>query len=409
MKHAGNPFGDPGNTRRAKIVSPLPEGWRISDFTTGGVRLEFARFASETRNTLFLHRGEGKAYTYKLFLEYAHALCRTGGRLGFVVPSGIYSDNGTGALRRLFIEHCRWEWLFGIENREGIFPIHRSYKFNPVIIEKGEATEAIRTVFMRRNLEDWERAEELTTLYTRQQIEQFSPRSRAVLEIQSKRDLEIQSKRDLEILEKVYSNSVLVGDDGPHGWGIRYRQGDFNMTSDSHLFPPRPQWEAKGYRPDEYSRWLLGDWRPIEELWEELGVDPSRPEPVEVELEDWLFDTTADPERREAEARFVHGHWLKPGDVARTEWRVRCASPAYDGLPVARGDDSAGSVAVKGRRCLDSRGRHSRHRIAPVSRNHDPTLRAECARLAERNRASGEVGLQRDRQSPLEPAISHGQ
>ena len=61
------------------------------------------------------------------------------------------------------------------------------------------------------------------------------------------------------------------------------------MTGDSRLFPPRPQWEAKGYRPDEYSRWLLGDWRPIEDLWAELGVDPSRPQPPEIELEDWLF------------------------------------------------------------------------------------------------------------------------
>jgi hypothetical protein len=37
-----------------------------------------------------------------------------------------------------------------------------------------------------------------------------------------------------------------------------------------------------------------------------------------VELEDWLFDTSAGPDRRTAEARFVHGHLLKPGDVART-------------------------------------------------------------------------------------------
>ena len=277
----------------------------------------------------FLHRGEGKAYTYKLFLEQAHALCRIGGRLGFVVPSSLYSDKGTRALRDLFLQRCRWEWLFGIENRDKIFPIDSRVKFNPVIIEKGEATEAIRTVFMRRNLDDWERAEDLATLYTREQVEQFSPRSRAILEI--------QSKRDLEILEKIYTNAALLGEEGPNGWHIRYSQGDFNMTSDSHLFPPRPQWEAKGYRPDEYSRWLLGDWRPIEELWEALGIDPSRPEPVEVELEEWLFDSTAGPERREAEARFVHGHWLKPGDVARTEWRGRCARSPYDGLPVARG------------------------------------------------------------------------
>ena len=85
------------------------------------------------------------------------------------------------------------------------------------------------------------------------------------------------------------------------------------MTNDSHLFPPRPEWEAKGYRPDEYSRWLLGDWRPMEELWEMLGVDPTKPEPAEIELEDWLFDAAAGPERREAEAQVVHGHWLKPG------------------------------------------------------------------------------------------------
>ena len=108
------------------------------------------------------------------------------------------------------------------------------------------------------------------------------------------------------------------------------------MTNDSRLFPPRPRWEAKGYRPDEYSRWLLGDWRPIEELWAELGVDPSRPEPAEIELEDWLFDTTAGPDRREAEAQFVHGHLLKPGDVARTDWRLRCAQPPYDRLPIPR-------------------------------------------------------------------------
>ena len=335
VSHTASPFGDPDENTKSQDRFAIVRGYENHELHARWrqVRERSAGFADPAH--AFHRQGSADLNLYKLFLEAAHALLRPGGRLGFVVPSGLYSDHGTGALRELFLERCRWEWLFGIENRDKVFPIHRSYKFNPVIVEKGGATEAIRTAFMRRSLEDWERAEDLATSYTRTQVERFSPKSRAILEI--------QSKRDLEILEKIYANAVLLGDGGPDGWGIRYAT-EFHMTNDSHLFPPRPQWEAKGYRPDEYSRWLLGDWRPIADLWGDLEVDPARPEPVEVELEEWLFDTTADPERRTAEARFVHGHLLKPGDIARTDWRLRCAQPPYDRLPVPRAAIPAGVI-----------------------------------------------------------------
>ncbi|MXW18911.1 MAG: hypothetical protein F4Z83_15370, partial [Gemmatimonadetes bacterium] len=330
---ARNPFGDPEKTSKSQDRMYFGKGNMRLHRRWRDARRRSSGFADPRHP--FRHQGSADLNLYKLFLESAHALARKGGRVGFLVPSGLYSDNGTGALRTLFLRRCRWEWLFGIENGAKIFPIHRSYKFNPVIVEKGGSTEAIRTAFMRRSLDDWERAEDIATPYTRAQVEQFSPKSRAILEI--------QSRRDLEILEKIYANSVLLGDDGPDGWGIKYAT-EFHMTNDSKLFPPRPKWEEKGYRPDEYSRWLKGDWRPIEELWAELGVDSDRPEPAEVELEDWLFDGSAGPERREAEARFVHGHLLKPGDVARTDWAVRCAQPPYDRLPVPRVEVPAGII-----------------------------------------------------------------
>ena len=335
MGHAASPFGDPEENDKGQDRFAVARGNRNVELHDRWRRARARSTGYGDSAHPFRHQGSADLNLYKLFLEAAHALLRPGGRLGFVVPSGLYSDNGTGGLRRLFIDRCRWEWLFGIENRDGIFPIHRSYKFNPVIVAKGGATKAIRTAFMRRKLDDWESAENFATAYTREQVERFSPRSRAILEI--------QSGRDLEILEKIYTNAVLLGDDGPDGWGIRYAT-EFHMTNDSRLFPPRPQWEAKGYRPDEYSRWLLGDWRPIEELWEELGVDPIRPEPADIELEEWLFDATAGPERREAEARFVRGHLLRPGDVARTDWRLRCAQPPYDGLPVPRASIPSGVI-----------------------------------------------------------------
>ncbi|MFH2076655.1 MAG: hypothetical protein ABIJ57_15140 [Pseudomonadota bacterium] len=275
MGYAASPFGDPSENEASQDRFAIARGrdnelfharWREA-------RVKSRGFADPAHP--FRHQGSADINLYKAFLEQTHALLRPDGRLGFIVPSGLYSDHGTGGLRRLFLDHCRWEWLFGFENRDGIFEIHRSYKFNPVIIQKGGATEAIRTAFMRRKLEDWERAEVLATPYTRAQVTRFSPRSLAILEI--------QSPRDLEILEKIYANSVLLGDDGPDGWGIRYAR-EFDMTNDSKLFPPRPKWEAEGYRPDEYSRWLKGDWRPIGGLWAKLGVDPAAPCPSRLKL-----------------------------------------------------------------------------------------------------------------------------
>ncbi len=328
MKLAGRPFGDPDTSdtsadrfalARRRPNAHLHERWREARRRTTGF--------SDPEHP-YVHRGKGKAYTYKLFLEAAHALLAGGGRLGFIVPAGLYSDQGTQPLRELFLDRCRWEWLFSFENRAKLFPIDSRFKFNPVIIEKGGETSAIRATFMRRDLIDWERADDIAVLYSREQVRQFSPTSRAILEI--------ESRRDLEILEKIYANSVLLGDEGPDGWGIRFAQGHFNMTSDSALFRPRPQREAMGYRPDEYSRWLLGNWRPIEGLWADLGIDPGRPQPAAIELEDWLPDSDASPERRQAERRFVHGHLLAPGDLQETNWHVRRAQAPYDRLPVPR-------------------------------------------------------------------------
>ncbi len=216
----------------------------------------------------FRFQGAAKLNTYKMFLEQAHALLRPAGRLGLIVPSGVYTDKGSSDLRRLFLEDSDWRWLFGFENRWKIFDIDSRFKFAPVIVAKGGRTDAVRAAFMRHDLADWEEAEWHAVPYRREQVERFSPRTLAILEV--------RTRRDLEVLEKIYANSVLLGDDGSDGWGIKYAQSDFHMTNDSKLFPPRPWWEAKGYRPDEYGRWVGPEEDVALPLWQGVMIGPLR-------------------------------------------------------------------------------------------------------------------------------------
>jgi len=193
----------------------------------------------------FRHQGSADLNTYKMFVEMGLAVLRHGGQLGLVVPSGLYTDKGTGDLRRLLLQSCRWRWLYGFENRDRIFDIHRSFKFCAAVAEKGGVTASIRAAFMRHDLEDW--ADTAGTLdYPAERVSAFSPKSFSIVEI--------RTEKDLEVLTKIYANSVLLGDESEAGWGIKYAT-EFHMTNDSKFFIGRDKAEASGFEPDEYGRW----------------------------------------------------------------------------------------------------------------------------------------------------------
>lgn len=248
---AANPFGDPERDPEGKACSlarkdnlELHRAWR---------QLRGSEQSHGDPNHPFRHQGSADLNSYKLFVELGHALLTAGGRLGMIVPSGLYTDKGTARLRELLLDSCRWEWLFGFENRDEIFGIHRSFKFAAIVVEKAGRTEEIRAAFMRRDLADWDAMHPRTLAYSRTHVAQLSPNSKAILEL--------SDHRDLAVLQKLYGNGVLLGDAGPGGWGIEYTT-EFHMTGDSKLFAPRQTWERKGYVPDEHGHWLAGGWQP---------------------------------------------------------------------------------------------------------------------------------------------------
>ena len=92
---------------------------------TAATRLtDFARGSG-----VYTAQGDGHVNLYQLFLERTLALLRHGGRLGMVLPSGLATDRGAAPLRRALMDRTHIDSLISLENRAGMFPVHRSLKF----------------------------------------------------------------------------------------------------------------------------------------------------------------------------------------------------------------------------------------------------------------------------------------
>ncbi len=236
VRHAAEPFGDARSAAQASLArgrrgAALHERWRAQ---------RARELATCDREHPFHHQGSADLNTYKMFVELGHALLRPGGQLGMIVPSGLYTDKGSAELRALLLRRCRWRWLYGFENRAGIFAIHRNFKFCIIIAQKHGRTDAITAAFMRCELDDWP-AKKAAMAYPAERVADFSPSSLGILEI--------QSARDLAVIGKLYEHGVMLGD-----CGIRYAT-EFHTTNDSASFVARDRAEAEGLRPDEYGRW----------------------------------------------------------------------------------------------------------------------------------------------------------
>jgi len=192
----------------------------------------------------FHHQGRGKLFTYRLFVERALQLLRPGGRFGLIVPASLWFDRDAEPLRRLLLDHCEWEWLFGFENRQKVFAIDSRYRFGVVIGTKGGRTNAVNVAFGRVDVADWTRDDPPHTRYGRDELRELSPRSGAFVEV--------DARRDLDVLRRMHGHArPLLGEDGVFTW----RQGDFNMTADRAMFVRREDAEANGHGRSDDAVW----------------------------------------------------------------------------------------------------------------------------------------------------------
>lgn len=168
----------------------------------------------------------GKIDTYKVFTERAFNLLCEGGLFSIVLPSGIYTDYTSQGLRELLFDHTRIVGLYSFENRETVFPIHRSFKFTLLTTQRGREGNGFPAFFMKHHLSELSDLNKAVWVPLRL-VERFSPDSHSVMEF--------QDQEEIDLVGKLYDDHPLVGEELSTIWNSQLGR-EFNMTDDSYLF-----------------------------------------------------------------------------------------------------------------------------------------------------------------------------
>jgi hypothetical protein len=188
----------------------------------------------------------GKINTYSVFAELARGLAAPHGRAGVIVPSGIATDDTTKLFFADVSGSAQLASLYDFENAVPIFPgVHRSYKFSLLTMAGSDRpARAARFAFFLHQTDQLRDPERVFTL-TADEIALLNPNTRTCPIFRTRRDadLTIAIYRRVPVL----IDETRPGRDG-NPWGVSFRQGLFNMTSDSGLFRTRDWLEDDGWR-----------------------------------------------------------------------------------------------------------------------------------------------------------------
>jgi hypothetical protein len=168
---------------------------------------------------------------YQLFVERALQLAKPGGRIGLVLPSGLAVDAGSAPLRRYLFERAGVDSILGLDNRAGIFPIHRSVRFVLVTATAGARTDRVACRFGVRD------PAELDTIDDTSAASFPVAVTRAFLSrVSGEDDLgvpELVDRRDADILESITAHVPWLG--SAAGWQARFGR-ELNASDDRDAF-----------------------------------------------------------------------------------------------------------------------------------------------------------------------------
>ncbi len=184
----------------------------------------------------------GDINTYSVFSELFSQLVRPEGRAGFIVPTGIATDDSNKAFFGAMVERNRLISLFDFENREKIFPaVDSRYKFSLLTLSGASrgAAEAARFGFFLTRTAHLRDEQRIFTLNSDDFL-RLNPNTRTCPVF--------RTRVDAELTAAIYRRMPILLNEstGENPWGVKFMRM-FDMSNDSHLFRTRPQLEAEGF------------------------------------------------------------------------------------------------------------------------------------------------------------------
>jgi hypothetical protein len=231
--HDGSPLPDGGFDA---IVGNPPWDMVRGDSGAGQSRLERrteARCLTDfvRESGVYSVATRAHANRYQLFVERALQLVRPSGRIGLVLPGGAAGDAGAAPLRRFLFDRASVDAITGLDNREAIFPIHRSVRFVLLTCTAGASTSSIRCRFGITDVEKLERGDAddgRGVLLTRAFLSRLSGSDDLGIP-------ELGSDSDLGLLERISAAFPRLG--AADGWNVQFSR-ELNASDDRDLFQP---------------------------------------------------------------------------------------------------------------------------------------------------------------------------
>jgi len=231
-------------SERKKLISALPttnpelwQEWCLATRVAQG-QSHFARQSGR-----YPLCGKGDVNTYALFAEHNWRIIGPHGRAGFIVPSGIATDDTTKEYFQGITRSRALQAMWEFEN-EGFFTAGKGHMLRfalTTLSGRGDPAQATDFLFQGQAISDLDDSERHFTL-SADDIETINPNT-GTCPI-------FRTKRDASIALSIYRRAGVLwreGDPDGNPWGLRF-MAMFHMANDSSLFRQQGELASAGWK-----------------------------------------------------------------------------------------------------------------------------------------------------------------